>query len=178
LTAWYISFTEVSILLIAAIFRGLTWGMLYLFSRLLFRENRRAEYLADALAATISGSDSIISMLTKTNFGFVLPEFIKRLTETKRSDNIVARFRQYTADIPLEQFEDIELERQRKEALYALTHPPLAYRIDLLKLHPVEIPRISMTSQESADLHAEFAGLENDLNHILLQLQPNISLYL
>jgi Zn-dependent protease with chaperone function len=175
---WYEASARPGVLsIVLFLFAGLVWLFFYGFSLLLFHENRRSEYLADVLAARVAGTQSTVSGLVKTNIGFALPALYQRLTETKRTDNLLGKFQQFAAGILPEQIEQLEHEQQARDRMYALTHPPLHYRIAMLKTRSFQKPRITLSELESAALQREFTNLEKEVNTILLQLNPNAFIY-
>lgn len=110
---------------------ALAWLAAYALSHLLWRESQRAEYLADYLAATISGARAAVSMLDKLHFGSTFPFTVNVLLSEARG-SFLADYRQRIAATPAREVERMKRIGRLEGARLSATHPPTAYRMEFL----------------------------------------------
>lgn len=115
----------------------------YIFVGLFYKDSQRAEYLADHLAATVSGTASMISSLEKLYYYENFDTVVQRIALKKDNSNVFDSFREHIAKIP-----EKEHERLRRASIVLqnrvdTTHPPTAFRVDLLKAHFLNVSDLS-----------------------------------
>ena len=129
---------------------NLAWVAAYALSHLLWRDSQRAEYLADRLAATVSGTGPSLSLLRKLHYGETFALAIHRavVRQGARSD-ILDNLRKLGLEAPPGEVERVTRVQQLEGSRLDVTHPPSAYRIDLLGSHYVGRPRWSSPRRSS-----------------------------
>jgi len=80
----------------------------YMLSHLLWRDMQRAEYLADYLAANVSGTDAMLSLLNKLHFEKAM-ELAAHRARLDRGKSLIGELRREIANMP-----ERELERIRR----------------------------------------------------------------
>lgn len=178
LTKWYSALNPPIVIrgshnFFTMIFSGIVYAVFVALRWQLFNESRRAEYLADWLAAEVSGTDSMVAILTKLNFSDEFPQFVKRMMAMRRNDHLLEKFRDYIANASPEKHESLSAERHAREALHDLTHPPLEFRIEFLNSRFVAEPKVQMTGEESAVLQRETIPIQSAVEDLLVKLDPN-----
>ena len=79
----------------------LAWLGAYLLSHLLWRDSQRAEYLADYLAATVSGTNAVLSLLEKLHYGTAFALTVQHAALNQdASEGLLERLRQRVAEVP------------------------------------------------------------------------------
>jgi Zn-dependent protease with chaperone function len=143
--------------------RGLLWlvarpilGLYYVLRLLLLRDSHRAEYLADALAARVAGSEAEIGVEEKLLLRSVYETVAIRTSREEGSD-LFQQLRQAIDGVPQR-----ERERRRRTARLerlqlTTTHPPTARRIELIEARPREPGRVFLDEERSAKIDRELA---------------------
>lgn len=133
---------------------------LYGLALVIYQDTQKAEYLADAQAARVGGTNATLSMLDKLHFSTAYRWTVQNIALYKRGDNMFNELRERILEVP-----QIELERIRRvekltgSRLYT-THPPTVYRIELLRKHYRESPEAPVSDEAFALMRAELASLE------------------
>lgn len=147
---------------------GLAWLGLFVLCHLFWRDSQRAEYYADHLGATVSGTGAAINCLRKCYFGptFLLAVQRERYNHDENLD-FFDTLRQYVTQVP-----ERELERKRRVELLQnsrldVTHPPTPYRIQLLQ------SGAELAAQDLFSKH-EFELLHQELKPIRSQIQRKL----
>lgn len=126
----------------------------YLLSLLLFHDMQRAEYLADYLAAQVSGTDAAISMLQKIHLYNYYEGTARKIALNNLEPNLL--FSELKTEITNISAADLQTNLEsfgdEPARLYA-THPPTIYRIKLLQSRKRFLPQITMSpsSEMGAD---------------------------
>jgi Zn-dependent protease with chaperone function len=134
--------------------RPILW-LLHLESHLLLQDAQRAEYLADALAAEVAGTDAVValseSLLLAPSFFTELDDMVGRVDSRERDRRRrIAR-----------------LESSRLDA----THPPTALRIELLEQRPRLSASVRLSPDSSAAIDAELGDNRPHLADALIDEQ-------
>ncbi|MDY7077222.1 MAG: M48 family metallopeptidase [Chloroflexota bacterium] len=112
----------------------LPWITGYVLIHLLWHDSQRAEYLSDSLAAKVSGSRGVISLLEKLYFGPVFIETIERLARNQsRNVKLFEELSRRAAETSWEELTRMKNEDRVEGGRLDITHPPTAYRIELLE---------------------------------------------
>lgn len=142
--------------------------------RLMFHESRRAEYLADLLAAQVSGTESVISLLTKLQFQLDYEPYLLSMRCAKIDPyTLFEGFRGYIQERLANPTSLAELDRKTKiyDEIYSETHPPTAYRKQFLESHRIANAQFVLTSDASMHLLAELANVERAFQvHLMADL--------
>jgi hypothetical protein len=142
------------------------WSLLYLEAHLVWRDSQRAEYLADALAAGVAGTDAEIAMkerlFDQATFDVTAQQAVHR--PAGAPIDLFAEIRAAMARVP-----DHERERRRRvarleEARLDATHPPTGRRIALLQARLPRQPAVELTPERSAQIDAELASRRAELS--------------
>jgi Zn-dependent protease with chaperone function len=153
--------------------------LLQLEYHLLLQDSRRAEYLADAIAAQAAGSDAVVSVhekrLLQNSFQQLVSQHAHPAAQAEGGDLFEA-IRSHLAAVP-----ERERERRRHVALLeesslGATHPPTGRRIRLLERRPVHAAAVDVTSSQSEEVDRELNRLRPSLHRRLVELQ-RASLY-
>jgi Zn-dependent protease with chaperone function len=155
---------------------GLMWlvsrpvdAVLWLEARLLLRDMQRAEYLADALAARVAGTQAAIALDERLLMWSSFELVVQQAVHDGASD-VLTRLR-----LSLQLVPDRERERRRRvarleEARLEDTHPPSGMRIELLEGRPAEPPRVVLNSAHSWRIDSELEPLAARVDHELLDV--------
>jgi len=146
------------------------WLGAYLLAHLLWRDSQRAEYLADYLAAQISGTDATLSTLEKHHLEITISTTTQRVMLNWNGQDLFDELRQQIAAVPLRERERIRRVEQLEYSRLDISHPPTAYRVALLKAHPISEPRITLSPSDVAQLEQELAPAQRDIEKRLLEL--------
>jgi Zn-dependent protease with chaperone function len=145
--------------------------LLLLELHLLLQDRRRAEYLADRLAATVAGAQAEIRSQEKTLLAQTVESALHRYAVRRDASDgdVFDAMREAIADVP-------ERERERRHRIARLegtrlgaTHPPTAKRIELLERLPAATPLVAADPERAATALAEVAGLRKRLSRQLVE---------
>ncbi|MDQ3823301.1 MAG: M48 family metallopeptidase [Actinomycetota bacterium] len=137
------------------------YGLLLLELHLLLRDAQRAEYLADALAADVAGTEAAVALQEKMLLEPTLWSAVKAASRPGANGqrDVFALLSEAVAGVP-------ERERERRRRAARLegarlsdSHPPTAKRIDLLERREQKQPRVVLDAAASARIDAELASL-------------------
>lgn len=149
----------------------LVWLAAYLLSLLLWRESQRAEYLADYLAASVSGTEAMLSMLEKLHFRRTFMVVLRRVTLRKEEGcDFFEELRQSVAGVPERELERIRRVEQMENSRLDVTHPPTVNRIELLRSHYVATPKVQFLTSDYERLDSELLSLKDDLQNKLFDM--------
>jgi Zn-dependent protease with chaperone function len=154
------------------------YWLLHLEYHLLLHETQRAEYLADALAARVAGTEAVVlvheKLLLEPSFRAVVQEHAHPATAANADLFEATRLR--FGSVP-------ERERTRRRRVAMLeesrlsdTHPPTGMRIRLLEQRPPQAPEVTLDRERSDQIDAELRRLRSPLGERLVELHK-ASLY-
>ena len=160
-------FERIANVVLYALSRPVLWLLLLEF-HLLRRDSQRAEYLADALAASVAGTDAAVSshekLLLHSAFHQVVKEHARPGTEGDIFEEINSRLKA----VP-------ERERERRRRVARLeesrlddTHPPTAHRIRLLEERARHEAAVVLDEARSAAIDGELASFRRALQERLV----------
>ncbi|HSB69216.1 MAG TPA: M48 family metallopeptidase [Candidatus Methylomirabilis sp.] len=143
---------------------NLAWIAAVALSHLLWRDSQRAEYLADRLAASISGTGPSRSLLRKLHYGETFALAIHRavVSQGARSD-ILDNLRELGLKAPPREVERVTRVQQLEGSRLDATHPPSAYRIELLRAHYVAHPKVEFPPPEFEAVEKELLPFRNSV---------------
>jgi Zn-dependent protease with chaperone function len=134
-------------------------GLLAAEAHLLMQDSRRAEYLADALAADVAGTDAALALEVSMLLGRVVEEPARRraVTGVRDAAGLLDEARAAVVAVP-------ERERERRRRVARLegtrlldTHPPSGLRIALLEQRPHRPARVTLDAAASERIDAELS---------------------
>jgi Zn-dependent protease with chaperone function len=141
--------------------RPVYW-LLLLQVHLVLADAQRAEYLADALAASVAGSDAVVALHESTLLT-ERAEWVLRTVADRADGDLFVELARELAAVP-----EYERERRRRvarlaEARLSDTHPPTAMRIRLLEEHGVRTAVVELDDARSAAIDDELRFLQRAL---------------
>lgn len=126
---------------------------------LVLRQSQRAEYLADRLAATVSGTLAMQSALEKTYLAQVVDTAVHRHVIAKRDDPLEPTLQEARASVSEQDIHRFREQSTAESWQVDSTHPPTALRTAMLALG-TPLPAMELlTPAEQALLDTEFASL-------------------
>jgi Zn-dependent protease with chaperone function len=135
-------------------------ALLWLQARLLLRDTQRAEYLADAAAASVAGTAAVVALHERLLQHPTFTHVIQRAAVANASEDALSLVRAALRSVP-------ERERERRRRVARLeharledTHPPTAMRIALLEERERQAPAVTLDRFASERIDAELAPLE------------------
>lgn len=145
--------------------------LLLLELHLLLHDAKRAEYLADRMAATAAGTRAVIGLHEKLLLGAVTKMAVHRfaISRSERDTDVFDALRAAVSAVPAR-----ELERQRRvarleETRLGATHPPTGKRIEVLERRPATEPRTVLARTQQAAIAAELGALRRTLSRRIVE---------
>jgi hypothetical protein len=141
-----------------------------LLAQLLCLDKQQAEYFADYLASTISGTEAIVGFLRRTGCHEHLHEVLLRSAygTSQSGAHILGVFRERIASLPDREWQRLARASQREGARLDASHPPTAYRIEFLNAHMVAKPKIVATEDTMRTIDAELKAVQEILGQRLI----------
>jgi hypothetical protein len=121
------------------------------------------------LAASVAGTDAQIASLEKLQFRHAFEIAAQRAATYFKDKNLFYELREQVGRAPKRERERISRVAKLPTADIATTHPPMAYRIEMLLIHPVTSPRVALTAEESKQIDEELAALEPEMQEKIVQ---------
>ncbi len=123
------------------------------------RQSQRAEYLADRLAAQVAGTAASQSALEKTYLEKVVSSAL-RTRALMSLDGPLEDFLNNAANaVPEPELQALREESRASKWQVDATHPPTAYRVEMLALGGHSFPLILLSPEEQCALDAEMSKL-------------------
>jgi heat shock protein HtpX len=148
---------------------GCAWLGAYCLIHLLWRNRQRAEYLADYLAATVSSTAAIHSLLDKLHLEASCKLAMQRVALGSGQKNMFSTLQEHIASIPAREWERLRRVERLEGSRLDATHPPTAYRIDFLNARPVAEPKIVLAAAEISQIEREVAAHQSRLQTLIAQ---------
>jgi Zn-dependent protease with chaperone function len=170
LSAWYYLLMPVEILssesglpglmmapmnLLLAGLAKIAYGGAYLLLLLTMRDSQRAEYLADYLESTVSGTETSLSALDKLYYGDTYSYALQRAALNNNAGTVFDQLSELMASTPEREIERIRRIGEREGSRIDASHPPTVYRRQFLEARRVPQPQIVLTSEEAAAVDSE-----------------------
>lgn len=127
---------------------------------LAYRTSQRAEYLADYLAATVGGTEAMLSLLEKMYLDRSVAVAVQRVSLTGGKDSVFAAIREQVGKLPARELERLRRLSLREEARIDMTHPPTSYRVAFMRQHAIGAPKVALSEAEIERIEAELRALE------------------
>jgi heat shock protein HtpX len=137
---------------------GLIWLSGYGLSHLLWYDNQRAEYLADMLAAQMSGTQAQLTTLDKAQLREMFLHRLKFAYIDRKGQSFFGEFKKRVALVPAREFERLRRIDQFTLIRFGSGHPPSAFRVRFLEAHPSQAI-IVLSAEEVEMLEKEVASL-------------------
>ena len=119
------------------------------------RDHQRSEYLADAIAADLAGTDATVTLLDRLNLLPTIQVELAYACERSQPAEWASAVESYQAS----QRSQLPLLRQlsaRDTTLWS-SHPPAGLRARMVEAAPARQPSLTLPDQESARIDAELA---------------------
>ncbi|MDQ3163474.1 MAG: M48 family metalloprotease [Actinomycetota bacterium] len=141
-------------------------GLLLLELHLLLRDHQRAEYLADALAARVAGTNATVSLHEK----LLLESTFQGATQhaARGGSDLFRELREAFELIPEREHDRRRRVARLENARLGDTHPPTGKRITLLESRPRTEPVVTLDAERSAAIDDELAPLRPALERTLV----------
>lgn len=149
--------------LFSLLLASIIWLWAYALSHLLWRDQQRAEYLADFLAAKVSGTEAQLAVLEKIHLNETFRLSLKIAYLNRDGPNFFNKLQQRVAQVPARELERIRRINQLTRSRLDATHPPTAYRIEFLKAHDIPEANVVLSSTELVSLDQELAYLQDEV---------------
>jgi Zn-dependent protease with chaperone function len=147
--------------------RPLLW-LLLLELHLLLRDSQRAEYLADALAARVAGTDAMVAAHEKLLLASAVDAVAQRVSRSPGLD-LFAELEAAVERVPARERERRRRVARLEHARLEETHPPTAMRIELLERRPPEPGLVVLDPQRSRAIDDELRPLRAELQRRLVE---------
>jgi heat shock protein HtpX len=131
------------------------YGGAYVLLLLVMRDSQRAEYLADYLATTVSGTDGMLSSLDKLHYGDTYMYATQRAALNPDTGNIFTHLPSLMASVPEREIERIRRTGQMEGSRLDTTHPPTVYRRQFLESRRVTNHLITLSDEEYSKISSE-----------------------
>lgn len=138
-------------------------GLVYMFAKgmilLVLRDSQRAEYLADTLAASLAGSDPMITGLEKSYLFEEVDNASRRFAITQPDGKLEPEL---SREIGSTGSDVMQLHREKSASeLWQVdsTHPPTAFRVSLLRAVPKCDHAIQLSDEEAKRFDEEISRL-------------------
>lgn len=156
-----------------------TWVLSYPFAlaqgllvQLLIFDKQKAEYFADYLASTISGTAAAVMTLQRSSCGEHLHDVLLKnaYSSSQSGASILHRFRTRIRTLPDREWQRLARATQLESARLDASHPPTAFRIEFLNAHQVATPKVLATEASMLEIDRELSTLEERLGQRLIGL--------
>jgi heat shock protein HtpX len=141
-----------------------------LLAQLLWLDKQQAEYFADYLSSTVSGTEVAISTLQRLKCDEHLDDVLLRnaYSTSQSGAYILGLFRQRIAGLPEREWQRLARSSQHEGARLDASHPPTAYRIAFLRAHKVAEPGMVAAESVMTAIDAELNTLQESLGRRLI----------
>lgn len=135
---------------------------------LVYSDSQRAEYLADHLSSTISGTDAMKALLSKFHYDHAYYIALQRTALDSKNINFFEEIIRQATITPNKEIERIKrIERMDGSRLDA-THPPTSYRINFIDSLGELNPKVVLSEAESQLIDQELNSLAENLQEKLI----------
>jgi heat shock protein HtpX len=141
-----------------------------LLAQLLWLNKQQAEYYADYFGATVSGTGAAVSALQRLGCGEYLEEVLVRnaYSTSQSGAHILGLFRQRIASVPDREWQRLARSAASEGARLDASHPPTAFRIDVLRAHCVAEPGLTAGESVMSAVDAELNTSQERLGRRLI----------
>jgi Zn-dependent protease with chaperone function len=150
--------------------------LLHVEYRLLLHDSQRAEYLADALAARVAGTEAVVLLHEKLLLEPLFEAVVKEHARPTGDADLFEATRLRFATVPARERERRRRVAMLEESRLLATHPPTGMRITLLEQRPPLSPAVTLDRERAEQIDAELRRLRSSLGERLVELHRE-SLY-
>ena len=150
----------------------IAWLAGYGLVHLLWRDKQRAEYLADYLASTVSGTTAMLRMLDKLHLAATCHFAMQRIAlGNNRTISMFSALTDHVQHIPEQERERLRRVQLLEGSRLDTTHPPTPYRIRFLQTHSITTSQVELSKAENSAIDAELTRLHEKIQrHIVSQM--------
>src|SRR5262249_49935661 len=134
------------------------YALFHLERHLLLRDSQRAEYLADALAAHVSGTPAVVAVHEKLLLEPIAAVAIQRAAFERQhgdSSDVFERLGRSVLQAPAGERERRRRVAQLESTRLDATHPPTARRIHVLEARPARAAEVILGDKSAAEIDRE-----------------------
>lgn len=136
-------------------------GAARLLVTLIYRETQRGEYLADAIAARVAGTDALVSGWGKLHLGRVFATVASSSSEEHwKNGNLWDEMQLRAAQLPESEFERAQMLDRATSARFDITHPPTTSRIEAVRSRGSLESSLQLSEEDSAAIDSELRTFE------------------
>lgn len=136
---------------------------IYALLHLLWRDTQRAEYLADALSAEVSGTADTTRFLNKLRLHDTYALIAKRMALSSSNLDFFVEFKRQIDQVPDRELERIKRLEQIKSFRFNASHPPTVYRLAILQVNKINQSKVVANSIESEKIERELMPLHEKI---------------
>jgi Zn-dependent protease with chaperone function len=153
-------------------------GLLALQSHLLWLDSRRAEFLADARAAHVAGTEAVVALHEKLLLEPAIDAVVRRLVNhgNDAGIDVFAEARRAMTDVPAHERERRRRVARHEQAQLDATHPPVGQRIAVLEQRPHEPGELALGHERETQIETELRACRETLGRRIVE-QHRSSLY-
>lgn len=150
------------------------WLGAYLLSHLIWRDSQRAEYYADWLAATVSGTEAALTALEKLHYANVFERTVHQVAMQPGAKpslcpgGFVEALRRNVATLPARELDRIRRVETLLTARLDATHPPTPYRLQFLKSRTIVEGSVLLFGADAVALECELLSTEQRITRELI----------
>jgi heat shock protein HtpX len=147
------------------------WLLLLLQLHLLTRDMQRAEYLADALAARVAGTEAVVAIQEKLLLEHTVWATLQHAAGPAGGDpsDLLEDIGEAVLRVPERERERRRRVARREDARLGETHPPSGKRIELLEGRLRLEPEVVLDAETSSAIDAELASHRRSAGRQLLE---------
>ena len=143
-------------------------GGSYLLAVLFYRDKQRAEYRADLLGASISGTKAAVGSLEKAHFGHVYENIASGLYVNANKD-VFGDLLNAIERLPSREVERLRRASARSRRSLDASHPPTVDRISLLEARRFETAKVTLSASDSERIDRELERVMPDVRRALVE---------
>ena len=132
-------------------------------------DGQRAEYYADALAASVAGSDATVRVLDRLLDAGAWDRAVSTTAIARRPFGLWAELDRQRERTPASELERLRRAARRRGTRLGDGHPPLPLRIELLRSRPTVEPTFAIDDVRMAAIDAELEPLAEPLARATLE---------
>lgn len=135
---------------------------------LVYNDSQRAEYLADYIGASISGTNAMKSLLDKLHLDITYKIALQKTALNGKKTTFFHEILTQVNMIPKKELERIKLVERAEGSRLDATHPPTAYRISLMEQLNNFNPKIRLSESDSLLIEKELELVKNKIEKTLI----------
>lgn len=143
-------------------------GMYILLISSMRPEMNRVFYIADHEASQTAGSEAVVSLFLKLEMEGLFVLTAEQVAEYQHNKELYEEFRSRISAIPKQEIIRLQRLQRMQDTQDEVYHPPLLYRLELIKEHWVMIPAYRPDAAKERRIMEEFRRLEQTSQKILL----------